>query len=280
LCVLILCKVFLFSLTQHPNITAIQKEHPDNKWYGDLYRELLSASCLATVRRGDNIRDKPMPIRRNLLLAILRELVDDPSAIMYEYRFMFLFLYLCVGRSNELHATNFELMWFCSTLGAIWCKWNQGKVSLIDCCFELYFIVVSHIPYSFPKTGFSSPLPFFPDFEHWELCPFHALTCHLLMAGHRLKKEPVKDSDPKTFVFPSIRGMTEKSVAGKINGLLKTMIPNIEELMDAHTSHGMRGGATDDMLENHFVPLIAAICRGDWKLAGECLSVLYVCLSV
>ncbi len=63
--------------------------------------------------------------------------------------------------------------------------------------------------------------------------------------------------------------MTEKSVANRITTLLKKMVPNIQELLDAHTSHGICGGATDNMLMNVLVPLIAAICRGDWKLAGE-----------
>jgi hypothetical protein len=133
---------------QLPRLTEIQKGHPDSLWYGTLYKELLSASSLATVRRGDNIQDKQLPIRRNLLLQIIRELLFDASPVKYEHRLMLVLLYQSVGRSNELHATNLELQYFCSTLGAMWLTWNQGKVSLLWLIVLLSCSWCSRIPHS------------------------------------------------------------------------------------------------------------------------------------
>ena len=57
-------------------------------------------------------------------------------------------------------------------------------------------------------------------------------------------------------------------MADKVTALLKSLVQYVDELTLKHTSHGLRGGATDDMLANYLCPLISAICRGNWKLEG------------
>ena len=70
--------------------------------------------------------------------------------------------------------------------------------------------------------------------------------------------------------------MADGGASAKATRILKKLLGKVDGLTEDHTAHGLRAGATDDMLLHRYCNIIAAIFRGNWEFEGDCVLFRYL----
>lgn len=202
------------------------------------------------MKRGENVSDKRLGIRRELLVRICDELLKQGTAEALEERAIILMLYHAVGRGGEVATTNLDIMHWEENDKMLWSGWNQMK------------------------TGRGTELSFTSDSLNFEIDFLHALAAYIVTAGGSLASDPA--SDEPAWLFPGYTDLKNGGAASKVSRILKDLVGVVEGLDELHASHGLRVGPTDDLAMNIAVNIVSIIARGDWHWEGECMVFNYI----
>jgi hypothetical protein len=228
-------------------------QHGQTQWYEDLYGALQNKLSVAAIKRGEQIENRTVGIHRELLVRICDVLLSVGTSSALENRAVILALYHAVGRGGEVSTSNWN------TAG--WEVINgEGRFSL---------------NWGETKGGKEALLPFFPDYNTSSICFLHGLASYLITTTGQCK---VGEEDANVeWIFKSYSDITNGGGAStKATRILKSLIGRVTGLRDVHTVHGLRAGASDDMMLHPMANILGAIARGNWDFSGECMIFRYM----
>lgn len=228
--------------------TFLLKDHPDAKWYKELYDQIYIRACVKAIKRGDPIKSATLSIRHKLLNKIAEQLVKRGDAAAYEDRAVVVTLYHAVGRGGEVSHTYFEGMHWSEEDEALWTSWPEEK------------------------TGHNGDISFHANAKGEYLTDWiHSMGCYIITSAGRLGSVN-KDPDDPSWLFPSYTNLADGGASSKASRILKSLHKegSVKGLLAQHASHGIRGGASDDMATNKTCHIVNMICRGGWDWTGEC----------
>jgi hypothetical protein len=239
--------VFNYLHKAHPAVKMFdQEKYPvESKWYTDIQKSLQRNGFNNAIDRGESVGDKAAGIRHALLEDIIRNLIKEAR---YKEASAVCTLYHAVGRGGEVSAMTFTSMKWDSTLESLWAGWPEIK------------------------TSHYTDLSFFAN-----VLSYGYLTCfmwtfgaYIIMTEGRLRSR----ANTPDFVFPDYQEK-RTSAAVAVTKAIASLVGKVTGLLKMHTSHGLRVGATDDMLFNVFCHIACAIARGAWDCRGMCMILSY-----
>jgi hypothetical protein len=225
-----------------------QENYPvETKWYVDIQKSLQRDGFNNAVERGESVGDKAAGIRQKLLEDINRNLIKEGR---YKEASAVCTLYHAVGRGGEVSTMTFSSMKWDSTLESLWAGWAEVK------------------------TAHYTDLSFFANTLSYGYltCFMWTFGAYIIMAaeaGHLRSRPHTPD-----FVYPDYQEK-RSSAAATVTKAIASLVGKVAGLLKAHTSHGLRVGATDDMLFNIFCHIACAIARGAWDCRGMCMILSY-----
>jgi hypothetical protein len=242
-----LSNVFNYLHKAHPAVKMFdQDKYPvESKWYTESLHGLKRNGFVNAIKRGESVGDKTIGIRRRLLHAVIRKLIQEER---YKEASAVCTLYHAVGRGGEVADTTFTSMKWDSTLEALWAGWPEVKTTHYT---DLSFFANVH-SYGYPT------------------CYMWTFGAYIIMEEGALRTQ----KNMPDFIYPDYRKL-KGSASAKVTQAISSLVGKVDGLLKEHTSHGLRVGATDDMLSNNFCHLACAIARGAWDYSGVCMIFSY-----
>jgi hypothetical protein len=244
-----LSNVFNYLHKAHPAVKMFDKDkYPvESKWYTELLHGLKRNGFGNAIKRGESVGDKAIGIRRKLLAAIIQQLIKEER---YKEASAVCTLYHAVGRGGEVADMNFATMKWDTTFESLWGGWAEVKTTHYT---DLSFFA------NVLKYGYAT-------------CYMWTFGAYIIMeqAGGALRTQ----LNMPDFVYPDYQKL-RGSASSKVTAAISTLFGKVDGLLKEHTSHGLRVGATDDMLSNNFCHLVCAIARGAWDCIGLCMIFSY-----
>jgi hypothetical protein len=232
---------------------AFRGHHP--KWYKSLHDGVkcrVAADCLA---RGGKITKKAVGFGREVLIDICDHLLkqEGDEALGYEERCIVALLYAAVGRGGEVSYATWNSA-----------RWDKARQHLV-------------FDWGEKKKGAQYVMTFHPDSTDWRVDVIHALACYVLCGqGSNQKASTSPQESGVHWIFGSYVGMAEGGAASKVSRILeKCRKGGVNGVPADSNSHGVRVGATDEMIFNHMLSIFAAIARGGWDFKTDNMIFYY-----
>ena len=232
---------------------ALAFKGPSPKWYLSLHASLklrVAADCLV---RGGKMTKKAVGFGREVLIEICDYLMkQEDQALGCEERCILALLYAAVGRGGEVSYATWNSA-----------RWDKAR---------------EHLAFDWgeKKKGVQYLMTFHPDSTEWRVDVIHALACYVLcrQGGGSAPASPQESG--VHWLFASYVVMAEGGAANKVSRILeKCRNGGVAGVPDGSNSHGVRVGATDEMIFNHMLSVFAAIARGGWDFKADSMLFYY-----
>jgi hypothetical protein len=233
-----------------PKAELLKVDHDESKWYTQLLHGLKLRGRAEAIKRGENVRDRTLGIRRKLLIRLCDHLLKVGTVKAMEQRAILLTLYHSVGRASEASFLNLHNMYWSEDDEMLWTGWNEHK------------------------TGRNTEISYHEDYDRYEVCQIHGLACYIVTAGGKIRGS-ANPAEPD-WLFPDFATLADGGASTKATAILKALVGVVPGLEAKHTAHGLRAGPTDDMAMNRVCDVVCMIARGNWDWAGECQLFGYI----
>jgi len=229
----------------------------DLTWYTDLRKTLLKVITKAFTLAGFAASGSSDPVGRNLLIGMGSSLLKWNTNDWCERRAILNIVYAAVGRGGEVAKTSWNTM-----------RWDVDEECVVLDWTDL-------------KNGVQKDMSLHPDYSNMECCAFHSIACLLLMRG----------SITTLWVFPELEKLKSTCVA-KVSAMIKDFRVDADNDPDNdpefefppqgskpsavpgvganHTSHGLRKGAVNAIVDDPLAGLLFGWVRGGWDFSGDC----------
>jgi hypothetical protein len=233
-----------------PKAVLLKVDNEESKWYTELLCGLKLRGRAAAIKRGENVRDRTMGIRRKLLIRLCDHLLMVGTVKAMEQRAILLTLYHSVGRASEASILNLYNMHWSEDDEMLWTGWNEMK------------------------TGRNTEISYHEDYDRYEVCQIHGLACYIVTAGGKIRGSG--NPDEPDWLFPDFANLADGGASTKATAILKALVGVVPGLEAKHTAHGLRAGPTDDMAMNRVCDVVCMVARGNWDWVGECQLFGYI----
>jgi hypothetical protein len=233
-----------------PRAVLLKVDHVESQWYNTLLYGLKLRGRAAAIKRGENVRDRTLGIRRKLLIRLCDRLLVVGTVKAMEQRAILLTLYHSVGRASEASFLNMHNMQWSEDDELLWTGWNEHK------------------------TGRNTEISYHEDYDCYEVCQIHGLACYIITAGGKLRGSA--NTEEPDWLFPDFANLADGGASTKATAILKALVGVVPGLTAKHTAHGLRAGPTDDMAMNRHCDVVSMIARGNWDWVGECQLFGYI----
>ena len=167
-------------------------------WFPDVVKKVEMRASVAAIRRGEAISRRKRPIRRALLLRLVKHVLKSNSPEAYRMRAVLNMLRSSVGRSGEV-----------STASWAFSEWSPEDDVLLMNWPEV-------------KTGMESTLSYGPDID-WQLDVIHSIGSYLVTN----QGGATSDGDVN-WLFPFLSKLSgNNAAANKVNNYIKSCIGQV-----------------------------------------------------